>query len=305
MNSKVQIGINILQNQPFPELSARWKTVEDLGFDSLWLADHFATRFRPDGIWFDGWSLLAAMAAKTSRIRIGTAVSSPTLHNPAMLAKRAMTVDHISGGRLVLGLGSGSIYSAWEREMIGEQPFSTHNRVTLFKEFVTIIDRMLREPRTTYVGKHYQVDDAIMVPLPVQKPRVPLMIAATGNKSLQVAARFADTWNTYGKADVSEQENWQAAKDQCDQLEAHCDQFGRDPGEIRKSFYAFTGGHRYAASRQAFYDFIGKYRELGFTEFIVNWFPEEARAFLGDEAITRRETLEWIATEAIPELNGE
>jgi len=304
MESDLRFGINVLQNLPFSELSERWITVETLGFDSLWIADHFATRFHPDGIWFDGWSMLAAMAAKTSRIQIGTAVSSTILHNPALLAKRAMTVDHISGGRLNLGIGAGGSHSVWEQKMIGDAPWSASERIERFEEFVIIVDQMLQNSKTSYQGKFYQVDQAIVIPSPIQTPRPPLTIAAHGKKSLQIAARFADTWNTYGKAGVSESENWGEAKKQTEQLEEYCAEIGRDPKEIRKSFYAFIGGHSYAASKDAFYDFIGKYQELGFSEFIFTWLPEVAYSAVGDAAITKRETLGWIALEAIPKLKA-
>ena len=304
MGSNIQIGINILQNLPFSELSQRWKTVETLGFDSLWVADHFATKLAPDGIWFDGWSILTAMAAQTSRIKIGTAVSSPTLHNPALFAKKAMTVDHISEGRLALGIGAGGRSSAWEQKMIGVSPWSTSERIKRFEEFIIIVDQMLKNSKTSYRGKYYQVDEAIMVPLSVQSPRIPLTIAAHGKKSLQIAARFADTWNTYGKANVSERENLQAVKKQSLLLEEYCSQIGRDPKEIRKSFYPFMSAHRFAASKDAFYEFIGEYQELGFTEFILSWFPEDAYEIVGDGAITKRETLDWIALEAIQKINS-
>jgi alkanesulfonate monooxygenase SsuD/methylene tetrahydromethanopterin reductase-like flavin-dependent oxidoreductase (luciferase family) len=298
-------GINILQNLPYAELVKRWQQVETLGYDSLWIADHFYLRFSPEGMWFDGWTLLAAMAETTNDIRIGTAVTSPTLHNPAMLAKRAMTIDHISRGRLKLGIGSGGTGAVQEEEMIGAPTRSRSQRVERFGEFVELVDRLLRNNKTSYHGRYYETKEAMMAPGTVQEPRPPLTIAAHGPKSLRIAARYADTWNTYGKAQVTEEENLRAVREQSEMLDEYCAELGRDPQEIRRSFYAFLGGHRFAASTDAFQEFVGKYREVGFTEFILTWLPDDASGMAGEGAITSYETLEQIATEAIPSLRSE
>lgn len=305
MSMELRFGINILQNLPYAELVKRWQQVEALGYDSLWLADHYYMRFSPDGIWFDGWTLLAAMAEITNDIRIGTAVTSPTLHNPAMLAKWAMTTDHISGGRLELGIGSGGTGAGYEEEMIGAATWSRAQRVERFGEFVELVDRLLRNNKTSYQGHYYETKEAMMAPGPVQEPRPPLTIAAHGPKSLRIAARYADTWNTYGKAQVTEEENLRVAREQSELLDEYCVEMGRDPQEIRRSFYAFLGGHRFAASTDAFREFVGRYREVGFTEFILTWLPEDLSGMAGDAAITDYETLEQIATEAIPSLQSE
>lgn len=302
MPDTLRFGINILQNIPYKELVQRWQQVEALGYDSLWLADHFATQFAPDGIWFDGWTLLGAMAQQTESIRIGPAVTSPTLHNPAMLAKRALTVDHISGGRLELGIGAGGVGSAWEEEMIGVPTWSLSQRVERFQEFIEIVDQMLRNPKTSFQGRYYNTNEVLMTPSPVQQPRPPLTIAAHGPKSLKIAAQYADTWNSYGKPRVTEEENWKAAREQSERLNQYCTEIGRDPSEIRRSFYPFVSGHRFAASTAAFLDFVGKYQEIGFTEFILTWLPEQARSMVGEGAITDYQTLERIAGEAIPRL---
>lgn len=305
MSHELRFGINILQNLPYEQLVERWKQVETLGYDSLWLADHFATGMRPDGIWFDGWSMLTAMAVQTSSIRIGTAVSSLILHNPIVFSKRAMTVDHISGGRLDLGIGAGGASSDWEQQMIGDDVWSVSERTQRFQEFIEIVDRLLTNPKSSYQGQFYRADEALVIPSPVQKPRPPFMLAAHGTKSLKIAAQYADTWNSYGKARVSAEECLESARQQMEQLDEYCAEIGRNPKEIRRSFYPFIGGHRFAASLDAFYDFVEQYREIGFTEFILTWMPEEARPVVGDGAITNHEMLEQIATEAIPKLRSE
>lgn len=305
MSQELRFGINILQNLPYAQLVARWQKVDELGFDSLWAADHFGLRMHPEGIWFDGWTLLAAMATLTHRVRIGLAVTSPTQHNPAMLAKWAMTVDHISGGRLELGVGAGGPGSTWEEEMIGVEPLQTAGqRVERFQEFVEVVDTMLRNPKSSYRGKYYKIKDALAIPSPIQKPRPPLMIAAHGKKSLKIAAQYADTWNSFGKGFVSEKECFEAARQQMEQLDEYCSEIGRDPKEIRRSFYPF-GPHPYGVSLQAFYDFVEPYREIGFTEFILTWLPKDVLPNVDDEVIMSEELLEQIAAEALPKLRSE
>lgn len=302
MKHELRIGINILQNLPYEQLLDRWQLVDELGFDSIWLADHYGMNMDRQGLWFDGWTLLSAMATTTINSRIGLAVSSPTQHNPAMLAKWAMTIDHISGGRLEIGLGAGGMGSAWEEEMLGiKSSWTAGERVERFGEFVELLDTLLRNPSTSYEGKYYQTKDALMIPSPVQKPRPPLMLAGLGKKSLKIVAQYADTWNTYGKAFVSPQETLEVAKQQMQQLDKYCDEIGRDPSEIRRSFYPF-GPLPYGVSLQSFYDFIEPYRELGFSEFILTWLPENMPV---DKALLMsREVLEQIATQALPELKA-
>lgn len=304
MAHKLRFGINILQNLPYEQLVKRWQKVEELGFDSLWLADHFGAGINPEGTWFDGWTLLAAMATTTKRVRIGTAVTSPTQHNPAMVAKWAMTVDHISGGRLELGMGAGGMGSAWEEEMIGvSSSWTGGQRVERFREFIEIIDTMLQNLKSSYEGKYYKTKDTLMIPSPVQKPRPPLTIAAHGKKSLKIAAQYADTWNTYGKGWVSEKECFEAARQQMEQLDEYCAEIGRNPTEIRRSFYPF-GPHHSSASLQAFIDFVEAYREIGFTEFIMTWLPENFLPNIDSDLVMNQELLEQIATEALPKLRS-
>src|SRR6266498_4001116 len=135
-------GIQTIPNRPYPDLVARWRDCEALGFDSIWLPDHFVPTFRPDLPLFEAWTLLAGLTTVTSRVRIGVLVSCNTFRHPALLAKQATTVDHVSGGRLELGLGAG--WYVPEHEMLGIDFSGPAERVARFREAVEIVDRLLR-----------------------------------------------------------------------------------------------------------------------------------------------------------------
>src|SRR5688572_19308388 len=167
----MRFGIVTDQNLPWPELVERWQLFERLGFDSAWDCDHFVQPSRPSGPYFEAWTLLAGLAARTERIRVGVLVSCNTFRHPALLAKEAVTLDHISNGRLDLGLGAG--WYAPEHAMFG---LDFGNLVGRFGEAVEIVDGLLRNDTLSFDGRHYQLKDAPMRPRPVQQPRPPLML---------------------------------------------------------------------------------------------------------------------------------
>ena len=179
MTEGIRFGIVALQDKPWDELVRLWQKFEALGFDSTWIADHFVNYANPTGPWLEGWTTLAALANSTSRIRIGTLVTSISLRNPALLARQAMTVDHISGGRLELGIGAGApgrVDSSYRMIGIDDWPFQ--ERAERLREQVEIVDGLLRNITSSYNGKYYKIEDAMMAPGPIQKPRPPIVVAA-------------------------------------------------------------------------------------------------------------------------------
>ncbi len=268
--------------------------VEELGYESFWTGDHFINGHSLEEDWLDGWSILTALAALTQRIRIGPLVTNIIYRNPAVLAKQALTVDHISGGQLNLGIGAITERDPSHR-MTGVEVWKTAERVQRFREVVEIVDQMLRNETTTYQGCYYTITDARMKPAPVQKPRPPLTIAAIGPTTLKVAASHADVWNTYSSWNLSGQQTLERLRERCDQLEGYCAQIGRDPHTIRRSFLVGLTDEKPFASLNAFHDFIGRYREIGFSEFLFYYdYPD-----MPAEKCLTREMLERIATEAI------
>jgi alkanesulfonate monooxygenase SsuD/methylene tetrahydromethanopterin reductase-like flavin-dependent oxidoreductase (luciferase family) len=229
MAGELRFGICTDQNMTWEKTVERWQLFERLDFDSIWVCDHLIQPSRPDGPYLEGWTLLAGLAAVTQRARIGVLVSSNTFRHPALLAKEAVTVDHLSGGRLEVGLGAG--WYVPEHEAFGIDFPPTAELVGRFREAVEIIDHMLRHEYTTYDGKYYQIRNAPMRPGPLQKPRPPIMIGAKKPRMLAIAARYADNWNSSGAVeDVGERNRI---------LDEECAKIGRDPSALG----LWLGGH--------------------------------------------------------------
>ncbi|MEA2585988.1 MAG: hypothetical protein QOF33_4073 [Thermomicrobiales bacterium] len=265
------------------ETIAQWRRFEEAGFDSVWNCDHFQRPSDPGGPHLDAWTILAAVAAGTSRIRLGVLVTSNTFRHPALLAKQAVTVDHVSGGRLELGIGTGWFREEHDRFGIPFPP--TPELVERFQEAVEIVDLLMRQDVTTYEGRHYRLHDAPFRPAPIQKPRPPLTLGAHGPRMLRIVARYADRWNSYASVEEMRARN--------EAIDRACAEIGRDPNSIIRSLYGWPkiiGADPWESS-DAFCDIVGRYREAGMHEFIFE--PP------GDG---QWDTMERIAAEVIPGL---
>src|SRR3989441_2388942 len=194
--SHVRFGIQTPnQNTTWDDLLATWKEADALGFESAWVYDHFIPIFgNQDGPCLEGWTALAALAAATQRIRVGVLVTGNTYRNPALLAKMATTVDHVSHGRLVLGIGAG-----WfERDHTAYGfPFGTpHERARKLEEALQVISKLWTQDHPSFAGKYYTLDHAPFAPTNVQKPHPPIVIGGQGEKWIvPLVARYADGWN--------------------------------------------------------------------------------------------------------------
>jgi alkanesulfonate monooxygenase SsuD/methylene tetrahydromethanopterin reductase-like flavin-dependent oxidoreductase (luciferase family) len=299
MGHSLRFGIITIQNLDWPTLVEHWKHIEALGYDSVWVGDHFLNPHNLEENWFDGWSLLAALATQTSTIRVGTLVTNIIYRNPAIIARQAQTLDHISKGRLELGIGATTERDP-SHQMTGVEVWSTSERVGRFREVVGIVDAMLRQDTTSYQGRYYQVTEARLRPASLQKPRPPLTIAAIGQMTLKVAAQYADTWNTYGGWNLSPQQALETIRQRNELLDGYCAKIGRDAGEIRRSLLAGITADTPFASLGAFHDFVGRFQEVGITEFI---FYYDYPALPPDKCMDRA-MLERIATEAIPAIRS-
>ncbi len=285
MASRLRFGICTDQNLPWPTLVERWRYFEALGFDSVWDCDHYIQPSRPTAPYFEGWTLLAGLAARTERIRVGVLVSSNTFRHPALLAKEAVTVDHISNGRLELGLGAG--WYVPEHEKFGLDFPPPAELVGRFREAVEIVDGLLRNEVTSYEGRYYQLREAPFRPGPVQRPRPPLTIGAKGPKMLEIVARHADAWNSSGTVEEVRARNRV--------LDEKCAAIGRDPAEIVRSLYGWAAimPDDPWESVEAFQEVIGRYRDAGIEEFIIDQPPD---AQFG--------VLERVATDVLPALRA-
>lgn len=179
MTHDLRFQVLALPSAPWDILLERYTYVEKLGFDVVGIGDHFVDWNNPSTPWLEAWTVLAAVAHETTRIRIATTVTQFPLRNPALLARQALTVDHISEGRLELGLGTGlTIDPAYD--MMGIPNWEPKERVARFREYVEIVDLLLSNETTSYDGTYYQIKGAVMNPRPIQQPRPPLVIAALG-----------------------------------------------------------------------------------------------------------------------------
>ncbi len=297
-NNGLRFGVVTAQiDVSWETMVERWRYIEQLGFDSVWLADEFVYFTQPTMPWFEAWTLLAALATQTTRIRIGTLVTAIPFRNPAFLARQALTVDHLSNGRLELGLGPGvSGGNDPSYSMAGIEDWAPPERVARFREAVEIVDQLLRNEVSTYQGRFYQVKDAVMQPRPVQKPRPPITIAASGPGTIKIAAGRADTWNSLWEPRWSRDEMLEVTRERSRLIDDYCTGVGRDPLTLRRSLLVFHSDvDTVYDSVDAFEDDVKLYREVGIDDFIL-MFP------LREEHLP---VFERIASHAIPKLRAE
>jgi F420-dependent oxidoreductase-like protein len=216
----------------YPVLEQFWRAADELGFHSVANYDHFYGLIDNSAPTLEGWTSLAAMAAVVARARVSCMVTGVTYRNPAVLAKMAVTVDHISGGRLDFGLGAG--WHEAEHRGYGIDFPSAGTRVAMLDEALTLIRRLWSEESVTFEGRFYTLRDALCEPKPVQRPHPPIVIGGEKPKMLRVIARHADEWNVPSHGDVAE---W--ARISAD-LDDACSEVGRDPSQIRRSVQLFV-----------------------------------------------------------------
>ena len=218
-----------------PGATARWAEIvaigrraEELGFDSLWVMDHLLLRFTgweeaPVGVW-EGWSLLAAVAASTVRVELGPLVTCTSFRNPALLAKMADTVDEISGGRLILGLGAG-----WNEPEFHAFGYPYDHRASRFEEALIIITTLLRDGRIDFAGSYYTARECELRPRGPRPHGPPIMIGTTGERMLRLAARYADQWNVDWINQATEIPPLR------EKVDAACMAVGRDPSTLART----------------------------------------------------------------------
>ena len=275
-------------NKSLSQVHDEFQMAEDLGFDHAWLVDHLVDTDGPPGYPIhEAWTLLASLAERTSRIRLGVLVTSNTFRYPAVLLKSAVTVDHISGGRLTLGLGTG--WHVDEHRRYGIDLPEPPERVDRFAEAVELISLLMAQERTTFAGRYYRLDDAPLEPRPLQTPRIPILIAAHRPRMLRLAARFADQWDTFAAMPDTATDGVETElAERIHALDDACGAIGRDPAEIRRSTWA----PREVLQNEATYlDFVTRHRALGFTDFSTVM-PAPAQL----------PVLRKVAEELIPEL---
>lgn len=233
---------------------------ESLGFESVWVFDHFHTTPRPTlEITFESFTTLAALVPETRRVRLGHVVLCAAYRNPALTAKMISTLDVICSGRMELGIGAGWKRDEWLAYGYG---FPTApDRLAILKDQLEIIVAMMGDEPATYHGKHHQVDRAINRPLPLQRPRVPIMVGGNGpNVTWRLAARYADELNLDGMSPSEVAEALPVIRQRCDEIE-------RDPASLAVSVHVWWEGLSESGQTRA--DLVAAYRELGVSRLIA------------------------------------
>jgi alkanesulfonate monooxygenase SsuD/methylene tetrahydromethanopterin reductase-like flavin-dependent oxidoreductase (luciferase family) len=270
------------------ELVERFTLADELGFDHAWLVDHLMPTDPPhDRDIFEAWTALAGLAASTRRIGLGVLVTSNTFRHPSVLAKQAVTVDHISGGRLILGIGIGW-YSEEHRRFGVEMP-AAPVRVERLLEAVEIIEALQRGTAATYHGEHFRIDGAHALPRPIQRPRIPILMAAHRPRMLELAAQHADIWDTFPTLEGTATEG--VSSDlvaRVEAFEAACRRAGRDPRSVRRSMWV---GPEPLTGEDAYVEFVRVHRSIGFTDLMTGLPGRE-----------HWETVRRIAHDVIPRL---
>jgi F420-dependent oxidoreductase-like protein len=269
----MRIGLDVAQHQlQWAELVRRVQFAEQAGFDGAWVFDHFTPLYGdPNGPCLEGWTALAGLAALTSRIRLGVLVTGITYRHPSILATEAITVDHISKGRLELGVGA-----AWhqpEHEALGVLFPPIKERAERLDEGVQVMRLLMTQDRASFEGRHYQLGNAGYHPRPVQRPHPPIWIGASGEQlMLPIVARQADAWHAFGS------EQSMAAKSRL--LDQLAEKAGRDPKRILRSASLSLSRPWDQVRRRA-----GQLRDAGFGYLIAEW-PSEGQGRL-DEFIDK------------------
>ncbi len=267
----IRIGVLLLPTDPWAETVATARHLERLGYHHLWTYDHLSWRRYQDQAWHATYPWLAGIASQTSSIRLGTMVANPNIRHPLTLAKDAMTLDHISDGRITLGIGAGG--TGFDATVLGQTELTPAQRIERLEEFVPLIDGLLRDRLRDHQGDHYIINEARLLPGCIQTPRLPIAIAAGGPRGLRLTAEVADAWITYGDTtyqDLTAAGTEKIVKRQTNELEQHCDDIGRDPGQIDRIYLIGNTADRPLASVEAFRDFVGRYQELGFTDLVFH-----------------------------------
>jgi alkanesulfonate monooxygenase SsuD/methylene tetrahydromethanopterin reductase-like flavin-dependent oxidoreductase (luciferase family) len=293
----LHFGVTLPQiKRSWSEARAAAVEFDELGYDSVWVCDHVYGVPLPTLPIFEAWTELAAVAAVTERVQLGTLVTPPFFRNPGLLAKQIATVDHVAGGRVIVGLGAGWFQPEFEGYGL---PFpGLGERMVALDELAQILPRLFSDERTTFEGRHFQLRDAICEPKPPRRP--PILIGGGGERVLMgIAARHADIWNNLAVFQPQLEQKIEALRRRCDQLE-------RDPATIEISQQCVVviaadddgarqalakaqkiyGGHMGAGLEehgiwgdpQGVIDRIERHRALGCTTFLMEFFGRDTRA---------------------------
>jgi alkanesulfonate monooxygenase SsuD/methylene tetrahydromethanopterin reductase-like flavin-dependent oxidoreductase (luciferase family) len=280
----MRLGVVIPQTRPWHDLAAEFRWAEEVGYDVAYVYDHLTHPTAAGGWLADGFSVLAAAATTTSRIDLGTLVASATLHSPVALARLAATVDDISAGRLVLGLGAGSpLCAAADRD-------ETPTPGEMYRRLVDVVEGTvaLYDGATEWRGATRSFRGLETTAFPDGGRRPYLMLAAHGPKAIDLMVRHADGWNTYGGPGASLAEPaayWDAVRDPAARVTAACERADRDPADLRRSLLVGYGTVRPTQGVPAYLEVARQAQALGFDELVVYGPGGPGERFTSDPAV--------------------
>jgi len=264
VDAEVRVGLSLAAHDR-AGMTEQATAFESRGFDVLAVADHVFNFRAPERPFLDGWIRLAALAAATRNVRIASLVTNVAWRSPVQIAKNAIALDQLSGGRLELGLGCGA-YRDQRMMDVFEMPAS--ERVSRLDEGIQVIDRLLRGDTTPFDGRYTRYDEAHTAPGCVQRPRPPLLIGAGAPRTLAIAARYADIWNC-ATPDGDLDSMTTILRARVDRFTAACEDCGRDPATVRRSLLLWSADADPWAAKGAFERLIERFSPLGFSDFIA------------------------------------
>lgn len=288
----MRAGVVILPEYRWSEGRDKWRAAEAYGFDHAWTFDHLGWRELVGRPWFSAVPTLALAAEATSRIELGTLVTSPNFRHPVPLARELLALDDISGGRFTLGVGAGGQHD-YDGNVFGAPPVT--GRARRFAEFVELLDALLTSDDVTWRGDFFAAYGARNVPGCVQQPRLPFVVAANGPKALDIAARFGQGWITTGSPRDDLESWWVSIAEVCKRFDTALSDRGRG-GEVRRFLQTDAAPVYSLSSVECYRDFLGRAGELGFTDVVAPW-PRPEGVFAGSQDV-----LDTVAADVLPEL---
>ena len=274
----MRFGLTILPELPWVELRPRWEATEAMGFDHAWTYDHLVWGGLPESPWFGTMPTLTAAALVTERIGLGTFVSSPNFRHPVVLHRDVQSLDDVSGGRFLLGVGTGGDLDSG---ILGGGQMSTRERVDRFQEFVGLLVRLRTEDHVDADGHWFSARNARTLP-PLRD--VPLVVAANGPRSLRFAARVGDAWVTTGPKVETVEDWWRGLDEARHTLDESLVAAGRDPASFPRYLNLDSSPQFSLTSRGVFEEMAGRAESLGFTDVITHW-PRPDGPYAGSVAV--------------------
>jgi alkanesulfonate monooxygenase SsuD/methylene tetrahydromethanopterin reductase-like flavin-dependent oxidoreductase (luciferase family) len=301
----MRFGVLNYASAPYSRIVERWRRFESLGFDDAWIADDLNIRGSQD---FEAWGLLTALAGEVDRVRMGTLVSTIRLRHPAFLAAQVLTLDHVSGGRAAIALGSGEPY---QNATIGNRPWTPRETMERLDEQAAVIKTLLAGRPLHSDGPFYPTHVTEM-PMPVTQPRPPITIAAHGPLGIRAAARHADDWNCLGGQPYAggpkpaSSRGGRSLRDAVNEtrrllrlVDDVCTEVGRDPLTLSRSLLAYLPRPDPFGSIGAFDEYVGAYEALGITSMTFYWPPIQEQLEKRAPSTRAEDLFERIATARI------